>query len=180
VVLLSKGDGGPTENIYSSFLRIRPHVKCKRISTSIRSVGNFPHPSIRTREQRNGWLNMQGQLDFARDCSKGELRFENTDGLLMESIAESFAALLGPSAKDAWFRYLLRNQAIGTKEIPARLEDFDGSLREVFGRAAQVIERNILTRFYHKLGLTFSSKKGHAFSDQVDEARRSFHYGLEV
>ena len=118
---------------------------------------------------------MQDRLDSAGDYRKVTLQLEGTDGLLIESIDESFAALLGQGAKDALYKYLLKRRALDMEEIPERLDDFDGCLKETFGRAAEAIERNILVRFYHKLGLNFFGKTGYAFSDYVDETKKGFH-----
>lgn len=121
------------------------------------------------------WLTMQDLLHSAGDDRNFPLHFEGTNGLLVESIDESFATLLGQGAKDALYKYLMKKRALDVKEIPERLDDFDGCLQEAFGRAAEVIERNILLRFYHKLGLEFSGKTGYAFSDYVHETRKDLH-----
>lgn len=121
------------------------------------------------------WLTMRDRLDSADDYKKVALHFENTDGLLLEAIEESFATLLGQGAKDALYKYLLKRRSLGMEEIPKRLDDFDGCLQETFGRAAEAIERNILLRFYQKLGLNFSGNTGYAFSDYVDETKKGFH-----
>ena len=121
------------------------------------------------------WLTMQDLLDSASDYRNLPLHFEGTAGLLVESIDESFAALLGQGAKDALYKYLMKRRALDVKEIPERLDDFDGCLQEAFGRAAEVIERNILLRFYDKLGLEFSGKTGYAFSDYVHETKKDLH-----
>lgn len=118
---------------------------------------------------------MQGRLDSAGDPKKAQVNSEHAHGLLIESIDESFATLLGQSAKDALYQYLLKKRALDVKEIPERLGDFDVCLKETFGRAAEAMERYILIRFYIKLGLNFSGKSGYAFSDYVDETKKSFH-----
>jgi hypothetical protein len=118
---------------------------------------------------------LQNQLHSAsdyRDDMSSELNcFGDAYELLVESIDESFAALLGSAAKDALLRYLLMRRALDVKEIPHRMDDFEGYLREVFGRAAEAIERNILERFHHRLGVKVAGKTGYALSDNIDEKR---------
>jgi hypothetical protein len=74
--------------------------------------------------------------------------------LLIESIDESLAALLGQAAKDAFYAHLAKRLALETGDIPEWLDDFNKYMQETFGQnAAAAIERNILTRFYYKLDL---------------------------
>ena len=91
----------------------------------------------------------------------------------MESIDESFTALLGQTAKNALYAYLVKTRALGREEIPERLDDFDECMQETFGQAAVVIERNILARFYDKLGLNYSGRTDYAFTDFVDATKKS-------
>ena len=94
------------------------------------------------------------------------------DEFLMESIDESFAALLGPSVKNALYAHLVKRRALDREDIPERLDDFDECMQETFGQAAVVIERNILARFYHKLGLNPPGRTNYAFSDFVDATKK--------
>ncbi len=119
------------------------------------------------------WLAMQHRTDPTKDYTKTALPSVGRDLLLMESIDDSFTALLGQGAKNALYAYLVKRRALDREDIPERLDDFDECMQETFGQAAVVIERNILARFYHKLGLNFSGRTDYAFSDFVDATKKS-------
>jgi hypothetical protein len=116
---------------------------------------------------------MQHRTDPTGDYTKIALPSVGRDGLLMDSIDESFTALLGQDVKNALYAYLVKRRALDRKDIPERLDDFDECMQETFGQAAVAVERNILARFYHKLGLNFSGRTDYAFSDFVDATKKS-------
>jgi hypothetical protein len=118
------------------------------------------------------WLAMQHLAESTWDCAKAALPFVDRNGLL-ESIDESFTVLLGQDVKNALYAHFVRRRGLGMGDIPDRLDDFDECMQETFGRAAGVIERNILARFYDKLGLNFSSRTYFAFSDCVDATKKT-------
>lgn len=118
------------------------------------------------------WLAMQHRTESTWDYAKAVLPSVGRDGLLMESIDESFTALLGQDVKNALYAHMVKRRALDKEDIPERLDDFDECMQETFGQAAAVIERNILVRFYHKLGLNFSSRTYYAFSDCVDATKK--------
>jgi len=118
------------------------------------------------------WLAMQAKPEFTWDFAKAASPSVDRGGLLVESIDESFTALLGQNVKDAIYAHLAK-RTLDREEIPERLDEFDECLQETFGRAAPLIERNILTRYYRKLGLNFSGTRGYAFPDFVDATRKS-------
>jgi len=115
------------------------------------------------------WLAMQHSTG---DYERAAFPSVGGDGLLMESIDESFTALLGQNVKDALYAYLVKRRALDREDIPERLDDFDEFMHETFGQAAVVIERNILARFYDKLGLNLPGRTDYAFSDFIDATRK--------
>jgi len=114
------------------------------------------------------WLAMQDRLDSTGDYTNAASPPVRRDELLMESIDESFAALLGQRVKNALYAYLVNRRALDRQDIPERLDDFHECMQETFGPAAVAIEKNILARFYSKLGLNFSGGTHYSFSDFVD------------
>jgi hypothetical protein len=118
------------------------------------------------------WLTLQHRTESTWDYAKAALPFVGRDGLLMESIDESLTALLGQNAKNALYANFVKRRALDREGIPERLDDFDECMQETFGQAAVVIERNILARFYHKLGLNFSGRTDYAFSDFVHASKK--------
>jgi hypothetical protein len=119
------------------------------------------------------WLAMQHRTESTWDYSKAALPSVGRDGLLMESIDETFTALLGQDVKNALYARMVKRRALDKEDIPERLDDFDECMQETFGRAAAVIEKSILARFYNKLGLNFSSRTYYAFPDCVDATKKT-------
>jgi hypothetical protein len=117
------------------------------------------------------WLAVQNRLDSTGDYANAALAPQGRDELLMESIDESFAALLGHDVKNALYAYLVKRRALDREDIPERLDDFHECMQETFGQAAVAIEKNILARFYSKLGLNFSGRTHYSFSDFVDATK---------
>jgi hypothetical protein len=118
------------------------------------------------------WLAMQHRTESSWDYAKAASPFAGRNGLLMESIDESFTALLGQDVKNALYTQMMKRRALDKEEKPGRLDDFDECMQETFGKAAEVIERNILARLYHKLGLNFSGRTDYAFPDCVDATKK--------
>ncbi|MGD0175622.1 MAG: hypothetical protein ABSC50_02215 [Candidatus Bathyarchaeia archaeon] len=114
---------------------------------------------------------MQDRLDSTGGDANAALAPVRRDELLMESIDESFAALLGHRVKNTWYAYLVNRRALDREDIPERLGDFHECMQETFGQAAVAIEKNILARFYRKLGLNFSGGTHYSFSDFVDATK---------
>jgi hypothetical protein len=117
-------------------------------------------------------LALQVRPESADDYTKFPLPHAGGDELLVESIDESFAVLLGQNAKTALYADFVRRRALVREDIPERLDDFDECMQETFGRAAAVIERSILIRFYHKLGSRFPGGMDYTFSDFVNASEK--------
>ncbi len=117
------------------------------------------------------WLAVQDRPDSTGDYASAALAPVRRDELLMESIDESFADLLGHRVKNAWYAYLANRRALDREDIPERLDDFHECMQETFGPAAVAIEKNILTRFYRKLGSNFSGGTQFSFSDFADATK---------
>jgi len=60
------------------------------------------------------------------------------------------------------------------EDVSSKTEAFSAGLRELLGSGAPVIEKLILKNLYHQLGLKFVQKRGHGFSDYVEELRERF------
>jgi hypothetical protein len=94
------------------------------------------------------------------------------DRLLVESLDESFAAILGEIPKKTVYDVLQKNHSIARNRIPERLNEFTVALETVFGAASsRVLERIIVKGLYSKLGLTYVERPDWRFFDYVAEAR---------
>jgi hypothetical protein len=94
------------------------------------------------------------------------------DRLLVESLDESFAAILGEIPKKTVYDVLQKNHAIARNHIPERLNEFTAALETVFGAASsRVLERIIVKGLYSKLGLTYVERPDWRLFDYVTEAK---------
>jgi len=92
--------------------------------------------------------------------------------LLVESLDESFAAILGEIPKKTVYDVLERNHAITRNCIPEKLSEFTVALETVFGAApSKVLERIVVKELYSKLGLTYIERPDWRLDDYVTEAR---------
>ena len=94
------------------------------------------------------------------------------DRLLVESLNESFATILGEIPKRTLYDILEKNHAISVNRIPERLNEFTTVLDALFGvTPAKAIVRIIVKRLYSKLGLTYIERPDWRLPDYVSEAR---------
>jgi hypothetical protein len=93
------------------------------------------------------------------------------DLLLLDSIDEALADLLGRRTREAVYDYLARNCLIDRNEIPRRLDEFSKLLRIVFGRGSSTIGKVIAKRLYAKLRWEFVEIRSYELTDYVRTAR---------
>jgi len=94
------------------------------------------------------------------------------DRLLVESLDEIFATLLGEIPKRTVYDVLAKNHAIAKNLIPERLNEFTVALETLFGDAAsKTIVRVIVKRLYSKLELTYIERPDWRLPEYVNEAK---------
>lgn len=94
------------------------------------------------------------------------------DKLLVESLDESVAMILGEAPKKTVYDILEKSHAIARNRIPERLNEFAVALETLFGVASsKVIVRFVVKRLYSKLGLTYIERPDWRLSDYVSEAK---------
>ena len=105
-----------------------------------------------------------------RICDSGKER--EIDRMLVESVNESFAAILGEIPKKTVCDILEKKHAIAVNRIPERLNEFTAALETLFGfTGSKAIVRIIVKRLYSKLALTYIERPEWRLSDYVSEAR---------
>ena len=72
------------------------------------------------------------------------------------------------------YDFLENKSHVKREDVSSKTEAFSAGLRELLGSGASVIEKLILKNLYHQLGLKFVQKRGHGFSDYVEELRERF------
>jgi len=77
---------------------------------------------------------------------------KDIDRLLMESLDDVLADLLGKRVREAFYDHMERNYYFARDEIPKRLDDFLLLLERTFGKSGKTIEKAVAKRLYAKLG----------------------------
>ena len=94
------------------------------------------------------------------------------DRLLVESLDESFAAILGEIPKKTLFDFLEKNRAITKNRIPEKLNEFTTAMDTVFGTTtSKVLESIVVKGLYSKLALTYIERPDWRLPDYVNEAK---------
>lgn len=94
------------------------------------------------------------------------------DRMLVESLNESFATILGEIPKKAVYDLLEKRYTIAVNRIPERLNEFATALETLFGAGpSTAIVRIIVKRLYSKLGLTYIERPDWRLPDYVNEAK---------
>jgi hypothetical protein len=92
--------------------------------------------------------------------------------LFVQSLDESFAAILGEIPKQTFYDGLEKKHAIARNRIPDRLNEFTAALETVFGApCSKVLIKMIAKGLYSKLGLTFIERPDWRLLDYMTEAR---------
>lgn len=107
--------------------------------------------------------------EVAAPGAQRELTF---DRLLIESVDETLAAVLGEILKEAVYDALRNRYNITVDQVPQRLDDFSLDLEKLMGAApSKTIRRAIIKSFYAKLGLEFVERANWRLPNYVREAR---------
>jgi len=94
------------------------------------------------------------------------------DRMLVESLNESFATILGEIPKKTVYDILEKKHNIAANRIPERLNEFTTALETLFGvTPSKAIMRIIVKRLYSKLGLTYVERPDWRLPDYVNEAK---------
>jgi hypothetical protein len=109
-------------------------------------------------------------LEAGRRLSRTSEREFND--LVIESLDESLAMVLGEIAKWAVYDGIDRKYEIARSQVTKRLGEFTTALERIFGvTTSQTMTRVVIKRLYTKLGLTFVERPDWRFPDYVMEAR---------
>ena len=94
------------------------------------------------------------------------------DRMLVESLNESFATILGEIPKKTVYDILEKKHNIAANRIPERLNEFTTALETLFGvTPSKAIMRIIVKTLYSKLGLTYVERPDWRLPDYVNEAK---------
>lgn len=85
--------------------------------------------------------------------------------LLLDSIDEVLADLLGTRVREAVYDHLERNCLLARNEIPERLNDFFSVLNKTFGRGGKTIGKAIARKLYAKLDWKFIDTPDYELAD---------------
>lgn len=93
------------------------------------------------------------------------------DDLVLESLDEVLADLLGKKCKEAIYDHLERNYSIAREKIPENLQKFFELLEETFGRGSKTIGNAVIRKLFEKLGWEFGEVGSFEFFDYLDAMR---------
>ncbi len=62
------------------------------------------------------------------------------DEIFLQAIDNTFSALLGENAKQAFFSFLDKKYLLSEKEVPSKIGDFVDGLEKIFGASASLLE----------------------------------------
>ena len=94
------------------------------------------------------------------------------DRLLVESLDESVAMILGEIPKQVVYEILEKKYTIARNRIPERLNELTSAFETMFGAVSStIIVRAIVKRLYSKLGLTYVERPDWRLPDYVNEAK---------
>jgi len=93
------------------------------------------------------------------------------DYLLLESIDEALADLLGTRSRDQIYDHLATKYRYGREEIPLKIFDFWEFLGSIFSSGSKTIGRTIIRRLCDRLGYEFVHVPEFQFLDYLDALR---------
>ena len=93
------------------------------------------------------------------------------DDLVLESVDEVLADLLGRKCKEAIYDHLERNYSIAREKIPKNLQKFFELLEETFGRGSKTIGKAVIRKLFEKLGWEFAEIGPFEFFDYLEAIR---------
>lgn len=100
-------------------------------------------------------------------------RGEDFNEVLVRSIDETIAALLGSRVAEAFHSHLQRFHDIKPDEIPYRLTTVHQVLSKIFGASWKTVEKAAAKTLYTNLGLPFVEFPNRTLVDYVEDAKRS-------
>ena len=101
-----------------------------------------------------------------------EVDFEE---LVMKAIEEALS-FFGGCVKDVVLYYCSKKHGVAGQELSEKLRKFTRCLEEIFSYAAYIIELQVVSCLFTKVGLRFVERRGWGLVEYVEEAR-SFYLG---
>jgi len=98
---------------------------------------------------------------------------ESFESSLLDAIDETLSLVLSERAKEVIYAHLEKYYDLRREEVPLKLDVFASCLEKIFGRAAAIMEKMVLKRFYSKLGIDFEETKDWGFKDYIISAKES-------
>jgi len=121
-------------------------------------------------EEHAGKVRLEHLPNEAFDALGPGLR-TNFDYLLLESIDEALADLLGRRSRDRIYDYLATQYRYGREEIPMKIFEFCEFLEKIFSSGNKTVGRTIIRRLCERLGYEFVNVPGFEFFDYLDALR---------
>jgi hypothetical protein len=91
--------------------------------------------------------------------------------MLLESIDETLADLLGIRPRDQFYDHLSTRYRYGREEIPRKICEFSDFLDDIFSSGGRAVRTMIIHRLCDKLGYDIHQEPGLEFYDYLDVLR---------
>lgn len=97
---------------------------------------------------------------------------ESLGDLLVQSMDEALADVLGKRTREAVYDHLERNYALSRADIPDHLSKFFELMEETFGKGSKTIGKSIIKKMFSKLEWNFVEIPGYEFMDYLEAIRK--------
>jgi len=94
------------------------------------------------------------------------------NGLIVESVDETVAEVLGVRVASAFWYHYQAFFGITREEMPYALDTLFSSLKKIFGVGGEILGRRIIQKLYGKVGVPLNYAPGHPLTDYVEELKR--------
>jgi len=88
--------------------------------------------------------------------------------LIVESVEESVAEVLGARVASAFWDHYQAFFGITREEMPYALDTLFSSLKKIFGVGGEILGRIIIRKLYAKVGVPLNYASGHPLRDYVE------------
>lgn len=104
------------------------------------------------------------------------VHWQDFNELFCQAFDESVSGILGSTVLTSLYTVLEKKYSINRDELPYRMETVYSLIDSVFAvKGSRTIEKQIIRRFYNKLGLPLDEVDGNTLKDYVDVAAKKLH-----
>ena len=112
-------------------------------------------------------------LETREFTGSATVHHQDFNEIFCRAFDESISGMLGERVLTSLYAVLHKHYSVSRDELPYRLETVYAVLEKIFAvNGSRTIEKNIVRRFYNKLGLAFNEVDGYSLKDYLESAER--------